>query len=305
MSKITLQIQTVLYKNEKYTLTRALDAIANAIRVNRETTDEMEKVRVFWGDASPEPLFDDAEIVALNETYRAFFTLEYRFFNENTGTSKGHNKMGLDCESDMLLVMNPDIILSPRFFSPMIQTLLDETKNAGIAEARQTPLEHPKVYDRETLETPWSTGACFMVKTADYRALGGFDADTFFLYCDDVDFSWRMRLYGKKLYYRPDCVVFHSKFLSATGGWTPTDAEIYYSREAALLMAYKYSANRRVEEIYRSYANSSVEAERRAAKAFDERRASGRLPAQIDPKHRVADFSFESFTQFSAHRYVL
>lgn len=303
MSKFTLQIQTVLYNNEKYSLLRALDAIANAIRVNRETTAELGEVCVCWGDASPAPLFEAQELETVKSKYFDFFSLNYIFFNENTGTSKGHNKMGLECKSDFLVVMNPDIILCPRFFSPMIQTLLDKDKNAGIAEARQTPLEHPKVYDRETLETPWSTGACFMVKTEIYRELGGFDEDTFFLYCDDVDFSWRMRLLGKKIYYRPDCVVFHSKFLSVRGEWVPTDAENYFSREAALLMAYKWSDDARTEKIYSQYKTSSVSFERKAAQAFDERRAVGRLPKRLDPRHLVADFSHPCFTQFSDHKY--
>lgn len=305
MSKVSLQIQTVLYKNEKSSLVRALESIANAVRVNRETTGELDFVRVVWGDASPTPLYEEAELASLRAQFANFFTLDYRFFNENTGTSKGHNKMGLESDTDFLIVMNPDIILCPRFFSPMLQTLLDETKNAGIAEARQTPLEHPKLYDRETLEAPWATGACFMVKTEDYRAIGGFDPDTFFLYCDDVDFSWRMRLHGKKIYYRPDCVVFHSKFLSATGTWSPTEVEYYYSSEAALLMAYKYSDDARTEKIYDQFKNSPLEHERRAAESFDERRASGRLPERLDPEHLVADFSFECFTQYSANKYVL
>ena len=303
MSKVTLQIQTVLYKNEPYSLKRSLDAIENAIRVNREGAQELGEVCVFWGDASPSPIFDDAQITELGARYRDSFTLIYRFFNENTGTSKGHNMMGLSAQSDLLLVMNPDVILCPRFFSPMIQTLLDESKNAGVAEARQTPLEHPKTYDRETLETPWATGACFMVRTEDYRAIGGFDADTFFLYCDDVDFSWRMRLYGKKLYYRPDCVVFHSKFLSAKGDWKPTEAEEFSTREAAILMAYKYSDDARVEAICAQFRHSPIEYERRAVVAFEERRASGRLPERIDPAHLVADFSHPCFTQYSDNKY--
>jgi GT2 family glycosyltransferase len=298
-----LQIQTVLYQNEPYSLKRSLDSIENAIRVNREGAQELGEVCVFWGDASPSPIFDDAEIEALGARYRDSFKLIYRFFNENTGTSRGHNKMGLDAQSDFLLVMNPDVILCPRFFSPMLQTLLDETKSAGIAEARQTPLEHPKTYDRETLETPWSTGACFMIPTELYRSLGGFDEATFFLYCDDVDLSWRVRLAGKKLYYRPDCVVFHSKFLSATGEWSPTEAEELSTREAAILMAYKYSDNARVEAICAQYRNSPIVYERRAVELFEERRASGRLPEQIDLAHLVADFSHPCFTQYSDNKY--
>jgi GT2 family glycosyltransferase len=39
---------------------------------------------------------------------------------------------------------------------------------------------------------------------------------TFFMYCEDVDLSWRLRLLGYAIIYAPDAVVYHR--LSATGG---------------------------------------------------------------------------------------
>jgi GT2 family glycosyltransferase len=38
----------------------------------------------------------------------------------------------------------------------------------------------------------------------------------FFMYCEDVDLSWRLRLLGYAIIYVPDAVVYHR--LSATGG---------------------------------------------------------------------------------------
>lgn len=38
----------------------------------------------------------------------------------------------------------------------------------------------------------------------------------FFMYCEDVDLSWRLRLLGYAIVYAPDAVVYHR--LSATGG---------------------------------------------------------------------------------------
>ena len=70
--------------------------------------------------------------------------------------------MGLVAQSDFLLVMNPDVILCPRFFSPMIQTLLDETKSAGIAFLNflgehtviSRDVEKAKEYFDKSLEAP-------------------------------------------------------------------------------------------------------------------------------------------------------
>jgi len=38
----------------------------------------------------------------------------------------------------------------------------------------------------------------------------------FFMYCEDVDLSWRLRLLGYRIIFAPDAVVYHR--LSATGG---------------------------------------------------------------------------------------
>ena len=38
------------------------------------------------------------------------------------------------------------------------------------------------------------------------------------MYCDDVDFSWRVRLLGYKVIYRSDAPVFHAE--ASFGGWT-------------------------------------------------------------------------------------
>jgi GT2 family glycosyltransferase len=61
-------------------------------------------------------------------------------------------------------------------------------------------------------------GAC--AGAAAYRRVaweeaGGFDED-FFMYCEDVDLAWRLRLLGWKVVFAPEARVYHR--LSATGG---------------------------------------------------------------------------------------
>ena len=85
-------------------------------------------------------------------------------------------------------------------------------KEVGMVEARQTPLEHAKEYNTKTGgETEWASTACTVFKTEVYNKINGFDAETFFLYCDDLDFSWRVRLAGYKIIYMPSAIVYHAK----------------------------------------------------------------------------------------------
>ena len=299
---VSLQVQSVIYNNEKSSLLRALQNLANAVRVNRETTGELGDLTVCYGDASPEPVFSDEEIAAVSERFSAFFRFRYTFFGENTGSARGHNRLGETCENDYMMIMNPDVIVCPTFFGGMIAPFLDPSLEAGITEARQTPIEHPKEYNPVTLETDWATTACAIFPTGIFRKLNGFDADTFFLYCDDVDFSWRVRLLGKKIYYRADCPVFHAKRLSENGKWNPTSAEVYYSLEASLFMAYKWCADDLFAEIYNRISSSNNSAERKVFLKFEQMKRDGTLPERLDPKHRVAKFVGYFYTE---HRFDL
>ena len=177
---------------------------------------------------------------------------------------------------------------------------LDE--EVGMVEARQTPIEHQKEYDVETLETDWATTACAVFSKALFDELNGFDSETFFLYCDDLDFSWRVRLAGYKIIYQPLAPVFHAKRLSVKASWQPTKAEQYYSAEAALLMAHKWSNPGRVEQLLQVYQNSQNENCEKAAAHFIELRAADKLPEPLDPEHRVAKFIGDYYTE---NRYIL
>ena len=197
------------------------------------------------------------------------------------------------------MIMNPDILMSPRTLIEMM-ALMDDA-DTGMVEARQTPLEHPKEYDLETLETDWATTACALIRADVFRKLNGFDSDTFFLYCDDVDFSWRVRLAGFKVRYQPLAPVYHAKHLDSKGKWIATGAEVYYSAEASLLMAHKWSNPKLVKKLLRIFSGASG-AQQDAAKTFIKRRKEGTLPTPIDPEHKVASFRDWNY---SGMRFVL
>ena len=299
MNEPTIQVQSVIYQNDPASLRRTIEHLANAIRVERESVAQLGGVKLIYGDASPEPILTEEDLSALRAAFGADLDIEYRFFGFNSGTAKGHNLLAEGSRADYFMIMNPDILMSPRTLIEMM-ALMDDA-DTGMVEARQTPLEHPKEYDLETLETDWATTACALIRADVFRKLNGFDSDTFFLYCDDVDFSWRVRLAGFKVRYQPLAPVYHAKHLDSKGKWIATGAEVYYSAEASLLMAHKWSNPKLVKKLLRIFSGASG-AQQDAAKTFIKRRKEGTLPTPIDPEHKVASFRDWNY---SGMRFVL
>ena len=298
----SLQIQSVLYHNQKSSLLKALDSLCNAIEVNRKRAPILGLVRVCYGDASKEPVFSTAEIEEITKKYSGQFEFQYRFFNENTGSAKGHNRLGQDCKTDYMLIMNPDVVVCPRFFEKMFSFFEKPELQTGMVEAKHLPVEHPKEYDKKTLETDWATTACALFPTGLFHQLNGFDSDLFFMYCDDLDFSWRIRLLGKKIYYSADCPVYHAKTLSPDGKWVASGAEVFYSAQAALLMAYKWSNHSLLRKLHKTFSESSDDNLKHAAEHFEKMQKNNQLPQPLDPEHRVAKFVGNNYTE---HRFVL
>ncbi len=289
MDKTTLRLQTILYHNEKENLEKSLASVAKAVAVSQKKGGCISHIDICYGDASAEPIYTQEEIAAYNEKYGEYFTLEYMFFGFNSGTSKGQNVMFKTCKAEYLLAMNPDVILCPDFFLEMMEPYQAKS-GVGMVEARQCPLEHPKTFDPVTGEEPWGAMACVIVPSEVFKKLGGLDEKNFFLYCDDVDFSWRLRLNGYKVIYQPRAFVYHAKRIDEKGGVQPTSAELYYSAEASLLMAYKYSDDARLKRFLELFEKGS-EQQQKAAKEFYRREESGLLTERLDKDHKIASFT--------------
>lgn len=137
---------------------------------------------------------------------------------------------------DRFFIINPDTVLAPDFSRLLLDRLAQD--RVGIAEARQWPSEHPKEFDPVTFETPWASGACLLVASQAFEEAGRFDPG-FFLYCEDVDLSWRVWLAGWKVLYVPEALCEHH-----TGLFVYRDdrfyTEHYYSAVGFLLLAYKF-----------------------------------------------------------------
>jgi GT2 family glycosyltransferase len=294
--RCTIGVQSVLYNSEPRAIERAVASLARSAELAAKICPA---VTIHYGDSSLRPCLSAQALESLRRRYPSV-NIEYTFFGGNLGSARGHNELSKSNGADIFLIQNPDVIVAPRLIEIILTEL--EAPGVGMVEAKQLPIEHPKDYDPQTGETGWATTACTMIPAALFRELNGFDAESFFLYCDDVDFSWRVRLNGLKVIFQPAAVAFHDKRLTQEGKWVATAAERYYCLEAALFLSYKWSRSDITDPAIDYFLSSGEENMVRAARVFMKKKEEGRLPIQLDKTHSVGQFI--EFL-YARHRYPL
>ncbi len=298
LSERKIQVNSILYGNEPLDIERTVDCLDRA--ADLAIADGLAgSVTLAYGDCSPKPVIDQLTLDRMRNNSKALAGIEYIWFDENLGSAAGHNRLLSKTESDFVLIMNPDVRLAPDCLTELIRAMSDES--VGMVEAKQLPIEHPKAFKKNG-ETSWAATACALFPTELISKLDGFDSESFFLYCDDVDISWRTRLEGKKVIYMPSAVVFHDKRLGKGGGWDIGDAERYYSAEAALLLAYKYSREDVLAHIVADFKVAKDPVFARALAEFERRKELGLLPEQLDKDRKVGEFVDGAY---AIHRFQL
>lgn len=296
---VSVAFQTVLYQSASADLERALEALDNSARVGKRDLF-CSRFVVLLGDASPVPVLSDRKLEDLRSRFSHLDAIEYHCFGENTGTSRGHNALAAMSDSEFIILANPDVIVDALAIWRMVAVFNDH--EVGMVEAKQLPVEHPKEYAQHTGFTSWASGAFSMIRRQVFVEVGGYDAQTFFMYCDDVDLSWRVRETGRSIVFHASAIVFHDKRLTVDGGWQPTAAEHYYSAQAALLLRHKWSRDDLVAKVLKIYDASEVPERRAAAAEFRRRLEANELVPQRDQSGDVAQFVDHNYAE---HRYAL
>lgn len=283
-------VQVVLYETPAQDVRSQLDAVARAVG-RAHQAGVLGDVAVAYGDSSGSPCLDAGTVAALDATARAggLGGATYHHFGANLGSGGGSNRLAELHDRELFLVLNPDAIPDARLLVELAGALADPT--VGLCDGRQLPLEHPKAHDRLTGDTSWVSGACMGVRRRAFEQVGGFAADHFPMYCDDVDLSWQVRRAGWRVVHVPTALVFHDKRLGADGRVVPTASERYYSLFAGVLLARRWAWPDREAEILAhleaTEADDDVAA--RALAEWRRREAAGTLPDPLPGAAAVAE----------------
>lgn len=160
--------------------------------------------------------------------------------DENVGFAAGANAGVAEASGDLVVLLNPDAAVQPgwgqairepwggRFAAWMGLVLLESGTGintsggvihfAGFGWAGQID-ESRDAAPTSPREVGFVSGACLALPRVTWYEIGGF-AEHFFMYCEDVDLSLRLRLRGGLLGVIPQAVVLHDyKFAKGAYKW--------------------------------------------------------------------------------------
>ncbi|MBK6594421.1 MAG: glycosyltransferase family 2 protein [Burkholderiales bacterium] len=213
---------------------------------------------------------DNASTDGSDLTIKSGSSLKLVRANGNIGFGRACNQGAKQVEGKYLLFLNPDAVLYPETLQKALAymedvasdgvgicgvQLLDDSGHVTRSCARfPSPVDlviHSAGLDRifkglGYVMSDWShahtqkvdhvIGAFFMVRREVFEVLNGFD-ERFFLYLEDLDFSYRAHQAGWQSVYLADVQAFHA------GGGTSNQIKalrLFYSMRSRLLYAFKH-----------------------------------------------------------------
>ncbi|MEG0762440.1 MAG: glycosyltransferase family 2 protein [Oscillospiraceae bacterium] len=174
----------------------------------------------------------------LKMQYPAFGAFDIIENAKNLGFGAACN-IGADIgNADNIFFLNTDTSVNSEIFTEL-DLAMSSHLDAAAFECRQTPYETGHHIDPVTLETTWASGAALVVKREFFVKAGGFDKHLF-MYCEDVDLSWRLRALGKSIIYVPRAKLIHYAYETAKNGMKL--GEYCGSFYGNLLLRYKFGS---------------------------------------------------------------
>lgn len=159
--------------------------------------------------------------------------------DKNWGFADGYNKALAQIDAEYYLLLNSDIEVTPHWLTPLL-AFMDSHPEAAACQPKLRSIfsrdafeyagasggyidrygypfcrgrlfdtvEHDDGQYDQTAETLWATGAALLIRARDYKEVGGLDG-RFFAHNEEIDFCWRLRIRGRRVYCVPQSTVYH------------------------------------------------------------------------------------------------
>jgi len=159
----------------------------------------------------------------------------------NNGFAGGINRLTRLSQSEFIFLLNPDTEIDEGCLEKLLNRIQSDRRIA-ICEARQYPREHPKAVEPETGETTWCSGAAALIRRRAFDEVGQFDERLYFMYCEDIDLSWKLWMRGWKCIYVPDAAIRH--FTQDLLPGKVRTRENYFSFRNSLFLYYRFGTKK-------------------------------------------------------------
>lgn len=218
--------------------------LENCVKALSKMDYDKKKVGLYFADNASK---DDTvqKLQCLKKEYGDLFgAFEILPQVDNKGFGFASNAAARAGKGKYVFFFNVDTEIFPNALEKLKQAIEASPSDFGAFELRQFPYEHPKYYNPITMETSWSSGACFVLRRNVFEQTGGFD-ESIFMYAEDVDLSWHLRALGHKIRYVPQACTWHYAYKEANEE-KPT--QVAGSLAGNLVLRYKYGTHSDIQE---------------------------------------------------------
>jgi GT2 family glycosyltransferase len=154
--------------------------------------------------------------------------------NRNLGFAEGNNIGAQRATGKYLVMLNVDTVVHPKWLAE-VTAVMESDPTIGVAQPKLLLLDNKSIFDSagdyldfygfsfrrggewfekdvgqfDTVHDIFSArGAALVTRKEIVQTIGLFDGD-YFLDFEDIDFCWRVRLYGKRVVFVPKSIVYH------------------------------------------------------------------------------------------------
>lgn len=169
------------------------------------------------------------------------------FLNPDTQVAKGSIRKMInfleeyketDCVVPKLLNLDKSLQYSIRRFPNLLMVLIRRTPLRLVPFIKSKDASHlmKDISHNQIIEIDWALASCMMVRKRVFKQIGLFD-ENFFVYCEDIDWFWRLKKAGLKAHYLPKAKVLHhhlaksDKKLLSRETFYHTKSMIYFFRK--------------------------------------------------------------------------
>jgi len=198
---------------------------------------------------------------SIDYVQRSFPSVKIILNEENLGFAEAYNKAIKEINSEYVALLNNDTkVLNPKWIHHLVDKAASDPDVAAVG-CKMVSLEDRSrldsvggmgipfwrgfvdvgrdesdqgQYDQESFEPFAFCGGAALIRRNIFQALGGFD-EKFFLYVEDADLSWRLRLLGYRVGFAPEAQVAH--YFSGSAETKEIDARKLYYCHRNLLRA--------------------------------------------------------------------